>query len=104
MLRCGNWRQSWTVSRRRVQSSRKEYENMRGGLKSSPIRYYSQGKKCYAAVKLLSPSVNLKDIVFYTQTEEDRKTLLRMQDLIDKLQAKVKSFKRQAEDAVCFSH
>lgn len=35
------------------------------------------------------------------QTEEDRKTLLRMQDLIDKLQTKVKSYKRQAEDAVC---
>ena len=34
------------------------------------------------------------------QTEEDRKTLLRMQELIDKLQTKVKSYKRQAEEAV----
>ncbi|KAM9350725.1 myosin-7B-like [Symphorus nematophorus] len=33
------------------------------------------------------------------QTEEDRKTLLRMQELIDKLQTKVKSYKRQAENA-----
>lgn len=34
------------------------------------------------------------------QTDEDSKTLLRMQDLIDKLQTKVKSYKRQAENAV----
>ena len=34
------------------------------------------------------------------QTEEDSKKLLRMQDLVDKLQAKVKSYKRQAEEAV----
>lgn len=34
------------------------------------------------------------------QTEEDNKALLRMQELISKLQSKVKSYKRQAEDAV----
>lgn len=34
------------------------------------------------------------------QTEEDRKNLARMQDLIDKLQSKVKSYKRQFEEAV----
>lgn len=34
------------------------------------------------------------------QTEEDRKNLARMQDLIDKLQTKVKSYKRQFEEAV----
>jgi len=34
------------------------------------------------------------------QTEEDQKTLLQMQDLIEKLQTKVKSFKRQSENAV----
>lgn len=34
------------------------------------------------------------------QTEEDRKNLARMQDLIDKLQTKVKSYKRQYEEAV----
>ncbi|XP_075946618.1 myosin-3-like [Anarhichas minor] len=33
------------------------------------------------------------------QSEEDRKTLLRMQELIDKLQTKVKSYKRQTENA-----
>uniref|UniRef100_A0A8C4KL89 Myosin heavy chain 7B n=1 Tax=Dromaius novaehollandiae TaxID=8790 RepID=A0A8C4KL89_DRONO len=33
------------------------------------------------------------------QAEEDRKNLTRMQDLIDKLQSKVKSYKRQFEEA-----
>lgn len=34
------------------------------------------------------------------QTEEDRKNTLRLQDLVDKLQLKVKSYKRAAEEAV----
>ncbi|XP_010073813.1 PREDICTED: myosin-8-like, partial [Pterocles gutturalis] len=32
-------------------------------------------------------------------SEEDRKNVLRLQDLVDKLQMKVKSYKRQAEEA-----
>ena len=36
----------------------------------------------------------------FLQSEEDKKTLLRMQELIDRLQTKVKSYKRQAENAV----
>lgn len=35
-----------------------------------------------------------------SQTEEDRKNLARLQDLVDKLQLKVKSYKRTAEEAV----
>lgn len=34
------------------------------------------------------------------QTEEDRKNMVRLQDLVDKLQLKVKAYKRQAEEAV----
>ncbi|KAM9120152.1 myosin-1B [Pangshura tecta] len=33
------------------------------------------------------------------QTEEDRKNVLRLQDLVDKLQLKVKAYKRQAEES-----
>uniref|UniRef100_A0A8C3XFR1 Myosin heavy chain n=1 Tax=Cyanoderma ruficeps TaxID=181631 RepID=A0A8C3XFR1_9PASS len=33
------------------------------------------------------------------QTEEDKKNLVRLQDLVDKLQMKVKAYKRQAEEA-----
>lgn len=34
------------------------------------------------------------------QTEEDRKNVARLQDLVDKLQLKIKSYKRVAEEAV----
>lgn len=34
------------------------------------------------------------------QSDEDKKNLLRMQDLVEKLQVKVKTYKRQCEEAV----
>merc|ERR1712242_486938 len=39
----------------------------------------------------------LKETVY--QSEEDKKNLCRVQDLVDKLQVKVKTYKRQAEEA-----
>ncbi|KPP56120.1 hypothetical protein Z043_126333, partial [Scleropages formosus] len=39
----------------------------------------------------------IKELTY--QTEEDRKNLARLQDLVDKLQLKVKSYKRSAEEA-----
>lgn len=43
----------------------------------------------------------LKELIF--QTEEDHKTNQRMQELVEKLQNKLKSYKRQIEDAVSSS-
>ena len=40
----------------------------------------------------------LKELVF--QTEEDHKTNERMQELVEKLQNKLKCYKRQIEEAV----
>lgn len=34
------------------------------------------------------------------QSEEDKKTMARLQELVDKLQLKVKAYKRQTEEAV----
>ncbi|KAG7245894.1 hypothetical protein CRUP_033316, partial [Coryphaenoides rupestris] len=39
----------------------------------------------------------IKDLSY--QTDEDKKNLVRLQDLIDKLQGKVKAYKRQTEEA-----
>jgi hypothetical protein len=39
----------------------------------------------------------LKELAF--QTEEDRKNHLRLQDLTEKLQTKIKVYKRQVEEA-----
>lgn len=36
------------------------------------------------------------------QSEEDKKSSERLQDIVDKLQAKVKTLKRQVEEAVCY--
>lgn len=36
----------------------------------------------------------------YSQSEEDRKNVLRLQDLVNKLQMKVKAYKRQSEESV----
>ncbi len=44
--------------------------------------------------------VQLRNYFFLMQTEEDKKNIIRLQDLVDKLQLKVKSYKRQSEDAV----
>ena len=44
--------------------------------------------------------------VYFLQTEEDKKNVARLQDLVDKLQLKVKSYKRQSEESVsvkCFT-
>lgn len=41
-----------------------------------------------------------EESVLIQQTEEDKKNLSRLQDLVDKLQMKVKSYKRAAEEAV----
>lgn len=54
-----------------------------------------------AVIQMLVPySVFSLDLCAFVQSEEDKKTLLRMQELIERLQAKVKSYKRQAENAV----
>ena len=44
----------------------------------------------------------LKELAF--QAEEDRKNQLRLQDLSDKLQNKIKVYKRQVEEAGLFDH
>jgi len=42
--------------------------------------------------------------VLSVKGEEDKKNLVRLQDLSDKLQTKVKSYKRQSEEAVSPDH
>lgn len=39
-------------------------------------------------------------LIFFSKTEEDKKNVTRLQDLVDKLQLKVKAYKRQSEEAV----
>lgn len=39
-------------------------------------------------------------MLHFFQSEEDKKNNIRLQDLVDKLQIKMKAYKRQAEEAV----
>lgn len=39
-------------------------------------------------------------MLHFFQAEEDKKNNIRLQDLVDKLQIKMKAYKRQAEEAV----
>ncbi|XP_029381500.1 myosin-7 isoform X1 [Echeneis naucrates] len=55
-------------------------------------KFYWNNFICKYAYILLIPPLSF-------QTEEDRKNLARLQDLVDKLQLKVKSYKRAAEEA-----
>lgn len=56
-------------------------------------------KKAVDAVKgVRKYERRVKELAY--QTEEDKKTVLRLQDLVDKLQLKVKVYKRQNEEAV----
>ena len=49
--------------------------------------------------KLHEHTTNVMDSLSL-QTEEDKKNMAKLQDLVDKLQMKVKGYKRQAEEAV----
>jgi len=57
---------------------------------------------CTPYMNALNSIICLCSISFisFIKTEEDRKNLVRLQDLVDKLQLKVKSYKRTAEEAV----
>lgn len=54
-------------------------------------------------VEITNVCIFIHTHTWYLQTEEDRKNLARLQDLVDKLQLKVKSYKRSAEEAVSAS-
>lgn len=59
----------------------------------------NEQKKATDAIKgIRKYERRVKELTY--QTEEDKKTVLRLQDLVDKLQLKVKAYKRQNEEAV----
>lgn len=62
----------------------------------------SEQKRAADAVKgMRKYERRAKELIY--QSEEDKKTVARLQDLVDKLQLKVKAYKRQIEEAVRLS-
>lgn len=74
------------------------YANMSAGSRSSLTRWVVGSTP--GGARELTQSRQILRALLLVQTEEDRKNLARMQDLVDKLQSKVKSYKRQFEEAV----
>ena len=61
------------------------------------ILKYFKCHKIHDYYVTLNTCYNVKSV---PQVDEDRKNQERLQDLIDKLQNKIRSYKRQAEEAV----
>lgn len=68
---------------------------MNGVSKSSLFRWV----KIESNSDVLSPK-NIKLHVLFLQCEEQKKNMIRLQDLVDQLQIKIKSYRKQAEEAV----
>lgn len=96
--RCGSWRQSLMLSRRSMPRPSRVCANTSAGSRSSYTRWV-MGSIPGGGAGANPVRANPKNPLL-AQTEEDRKNLARMQDLVDKLQSKVKSYKRQFEEAV----
>lgn len=54
---------------------------------------FSQAASMISNLSILCPVIEY-------QSDEDKKNMMRLQELVDKLQLKVKAYKRQAEEAV----
>lgn len=69
-------------------------------VKELELELDSEQKRHAETVKTLRKNERrLKELLF--QSEEDQKNQQRMQELVERLQNKMKAYKRQVEEAVC---
>lgn len=69
-------------------------------VKELELELDSEQKRHGETVKTLRKNERrLKELLF--QSEEDQKNQQRMQELVERLQNKMKAYKRQVEEAVC---
>lgn len=69
-------------------------------VKDLEMELDSEQKRHAETVKTLRKNERrLKELLF--QSEEDQKNQQRMQELVERLQNKMKAYKRQVEEAVC---
>lgn len=68
---------------------------MKGVTKSSLFRWVKRESNSDVL-----PPKDVKLHVLFPQYEEQKKNMIRLQDLADELQMKIKSYKRQSEEAV----
>lgn len=69
-------------------------------MKELELELDSEQKRHAETMKTLRKNERrLKELLF--QSEEDQKNQQRMQELVERLQNKMKAYKRQVEEAVC---
>uniref|UniRef100_A0A8C6F173 Myosin-7 n=1 Tax=Monodon monoceros TaxID=40151 RepID=A0A8C6F173_MONMO len=81
-----------------LKGGKKQLQKLEARVRELENELEAEQKRNAESIKGMRKSERrIKELTY--QTEEDRKNLLRLQDLVDKLQLKVKAYKRQAEEA-----
>merc|ERR1712126_446281 len=81
-----------------LKSSKRAYAKLEARIHDLEVQFDDETRKHSDAQKNLKKHERtIKDLVF--QGEENKKNHERMQDLVDKLQLKVKTYKRQIDEA-----
>uniref|UniRef100_A0A672JJL1 Myosin-7-like n=1 Tax=Salarias fasciatus TaxID=181472 RepID=A0A672JJL1_SALFA len=82
-----------------MKGGKKQVQKLEARIKELENEVEAEQRKSSDSIKgIRKYERRIKELTY--QTEEDRKNLARLQDLVDKLQLKVKSYKRAAEEAV----
>ncbi|NWR02233.1 MYH6 protein, partial [Paradoxornis webbianus] len=81
-----------------LKGGKKQLQKLEGRVRDLEAELEAEQRRNADGVKgLRKAERRVKELSY--QTEEDKKNLVRLQDLVDKLQMKVKAYKRQAEEA-----
>ncbi|NXD49942.1 MYH7 protein, partial [Corvus moneduloides] len=81
-----------------LKGGKKQLQKLEARVRELENELEAEQKRNAESIKGLRKSERRVKELSY-QTEEDRKNMVRLQDLVDKLQMKVKAYKRQAEEA-----
>ncbi|NWT69245.1 MYH6 protein, partial [Prunella himalayana] len=81
-----------------LKGGKKQLQKLEARVRELENELEAEQKRNAESIKGLRKSERRVKELSY-QTEEDRKNMVRLQDLVDKLQLKVKAYKRQAEEA-----
>ncbi|TWW73349.1 Myosin-7 Myosin heavy chain 7 [Takifugu flavidus] len=86
-----------------MKGGKKQVQKLEARVRELETEVEMEQKKSSEALKgIRKYERRIKELTY--QTEEDRKNVVRLQDLVDKLQMKVKAYKRAAEEAVSVAH
>ncbi|XP_048110422.1 myosin-7-like isoform X2 [Alosa alosa] len=80
-----------------MKGGKKQLQKLESRVRELESEVDAEQRRGADAIKGVKYERRVKELTY--QTEEDKKNVTRLQDLVDKLQLKVKAYKRQAEEA-----